>query len=101
MRNHAKSDHHIDHNYDVMADDIVRFADKHHLSKFTLLGHSMGGRTALTTLCKYPDRVDGAISVDAAPVNEFAKSKFGSFAKDVLKFMWTLKQDETLTRSEA
>jgi esterase len=27
MRNHATSDHHDDHNYEVMADDVVRFAD--------------------------------------------------------------------------
>jgi pimeloyl-ACP methyl ester carboxylesterase len=27
MRNHAESDHHHDHSYPVMADDILRFAD--------------------------------------------------------------------------
>lgn len=53
-----------------MSDDIIRFADKHNLEKFSLLGHSMGARTAMTLACRYPDRVDLAISVDAAPVNE-------------------------------
>ena len=27
MRNHAQSDHHPTHNYEVMSDDIIRFAD--------------------------------------------------------------------------
>lgn len=28
MRNHAASDHHSTHNYNVMSDDVLRFADK-------------------------------------------------------------------------
>ena len=70
MRNHATSDHHHEHNYKVMSDDIVRLADRNNLDTFTVMGHSMGGRTAMTLACLYPDRVDGVISVDAAPVNE-------------------------------
>ena len=70
MRNHPQSDHHEDFNYQVLSDDIIRFADKMGLDKFTLLGHSMGGRTALTCACRRPDRVDGVISVDAAPLDE-------------------------------
>ena len=43
-RNHGHSDHHEDMSYEVMADDIVRLADKLSLEKFTVLGHSMGGK---------------------------------------------------------
>jgi esterase len=64
------SDHHDDFNYNVMSDDILRFADKMKLDKFTVLGHSLGGRTAMTFACKHPDRVDGCISVDSPPKNE-------------------------------
>jgi pimeloyl-ACP methyl ester carboxylesterase len=28
MRNHATSDHHDEHNYTVMSDDVIRFADQ-------------------------------------------------------------------------
>lgn len=72
QRNHALSDHHKEMNYNVLSEDIIRFADKRGLNKFTLLGHSMGGRTAMTTACRFPDRVDGVISIDTAPVNESA-----------------------------
>jgi hypothetical protein len=29
MRNHATSDHHDEHNYAAMSDDVIRFADQH------------------------------------------------------------------------
>ena len=70
MRNHSSSDHHKEHNYTVLSDDMIRFADQLSIDKFTVMGHSMGARTAMTLACRFPDRVDGFISVDAAPKNE-------------------------------
>ena len=61
---------HDEANYEVFADDVIRFADKHGLGKFDVLGHSMGGRTAQTIACNYPDRLDGCISLDAAPIRK-------------------------------
>lgn len=54
MRNHIYSDHHNEFNYRVMSDDIIRFADKMKLEKFVVLGHSLGGRCAMTTACRFP-----------------------------------------------
>ena len=73
------SNHHDDMNYEVITDDIIRFADKQKLDKFTVLGHSLGGRTAMVLACRYPDRVDGCISIDAAPVDERKNVKFKEF----------------------
>ena len=50
-----------------MSNDIIRFADQQGFKTFTLMGHSMGGRCVMTTACLNPERVDGVISVDAAP----------------------------------
>ena len=66
-----------------MSEDIIRFADQNAIEKFTVLGHSMGARTAMTLMGRYPDRIDGAISVDAAPVNESGNPSFG-FVKNVV-----------------
>ena len=68
-RNHGESDHHTLMNYSVMADDLIRLADSLNIPKFSILGHSMGGKIAMTTACKYPERVEGVISVDAAPID--------------------------------
>jgi pimeloyl-ACP methyl ester carboxylesterase len=68
MRNHGDSDHHKTHSYEVMADDIIRMMDKFRIPKASLLGHSMGGKLAMATACKYPDRVESVINIDGAPL---------------------------------
>jgi len=87
------SNHHDEMNYNVISDDIIRFADKHKLETFSVLGHSLGGRTAMTVACRYSDRVDACISVDAAPINESSNKSFGEFTYSVIKFMSQLSQD--------
>ena len=53
----------------------------------------MGARTAMTLACRFPDRVDGCISVDAAPKCEADQYKFGSFAQQVLDYMKSMNQN--------
>lgn len=88
LRNHAASNHHSEMNYDVLSDDIIRFADYMGLETFTLLGHSLGGRAAMTTACRFEDRVDGVISVDSAPIDESKNQQFGQFVYGMIEFMY-------------
>lgn len=67
MRNHGDSDHSDSMTYKEMAEDVIRYADKQKLERFTLLGHSMGAKTAMTISGLYPNRLDGIIVVDAPP----------------------------------
>lgn len=46
-RNHGDSRHSSQHTYVHMAHDVMRLLKKLELSKVSLLGHSMGGRTAM------------------------------------------------------
>ena len=100
LRNHASSNHHDEMNYEVLSDDVVRFADSHGLDTFTILGHSLGGRTAMTTACRFEDRVDGVISIDSAPIDESGQNAFGSFTYGVIQFMHELSH-QNLSRTEA
>eukprot|EP00347_Sterkiella_histriomuscorum_P019495 403341410 len=100
LRNHMSSNHHDEMNYMVITDDIIRFADKLQLEKFTVLGHSLGGRTAMTLACRFPDRVDGCISVDSAPVDERTNLKFREFTYSVLEFMNSL-SNKSLSKDQA
>ena len=84
LRNHATSDHHSEMNYSVISDDLIRFADRIGLEKFDVMGHSLGGRSAMTLACLFPDRVDGVISVDSAPIDESGNNMFVSFTYGVL-----------------
>lgn len=67
MRNHGKSDHHKNHTYSLMADDVVRLLDKLKIPKVTVMAHSMGSKVTYSLACRYPSRVEGVITVDTAP----------------------------------
>lgn len=83
-RNHGESDHHNDMSYKAMAEDIARYADKKNINKFTLLGHSMGGKTAMTFATLFPDRLDGLIVVDAPPQDNSKITDFTSKTSEVV-----------------
>lgn len=67
QRNHGRSPHSQEWNYDVMAEDIVEFIAEHRILPCFLLGHSMGGKVAMTAALKYPDQVEKLVVIDIAP----------------------------------
>jgi esterase len=67
LRNHGESDHHESMKYNEMAEDVIRHLDSLKIEKFTLLGHSMGGKVAMNISTKFSDRLDGLVIVDSAP----------------------------------
>ena len=67
QRNHGRSFHHNEFNYEVMVEDLKLYCDSHHLNNIILLGHSMGGKTAMLFAAKYPDMVRKLIVADIAP----------------------------------
>ncbi|MEW6731081.1 MAG: alpha/beta fold hydrolase [Acidobacteriota bacterium] len=67
QRNHGQSPHHNEFNYQVMAKDLREFMQLQGLGQAHLLGHSMGGKTAMRFALDYPDMVDRLIVIDIAP----------------------------------
>ena len=67
QRNHGDSPHSDEFSYDAMAADLKEFVDDNTLSKFDLIGHSLGGKTAMLFASLYPRIVDKLIVVDIAP----------------------------------
>mgnify|MGYP001493279688 FL=1 len=67
-RNHGDSPHADSMSYQQMAEDVVRFFDGNELENVILLGHSMGGKTAMQLALRFPDRIAALIVVDIAPV---------------------------------
>jgi len=67
QRNHGESPHADRFDYDAMAEDTRDFIEQHNLGTAMLLGHSMGGKTAMTTALRFPEAVDRLIVVDMAP----------------------------------
>ncbi len=64
QRNHGKSAHTDDHSYKLMADDLKEFFEQHHIGPAVIIGHSMGGKTAMQFAIDYPVMVSKLIIVD-------------------------------------
>lgn len=66
QRNHGRSPHHPEHSYAKMAQDLEQYINTHGLERITLLGHSMGGKTALMFAHMHPERIEKIIVADIA-----------------------------------
>lgn len=67
QRNHGKSPHTLDFNYDLLSDDIFHFFKIHQIERAHIIGHSMGGKVAMFFALKYTSLVNKLIAVDIAP----------------------------------
>ncbi|WP_179021089.1 alpha/beta fold hydrolase [Winogradskyella forsetii] len=67
QRNHGRSFHSDDFDYEVMAEDLKVYCADHNLKDIILLGHSMGGKTAMLLATTYPELVKKLIIADISP----------------------------------
>jgi esterase len=67
LRNHGRSPHSEQHDYDSMTDDIFELASELKLYKFFLAGHSMGGKAAVRFAMRWPDMIEGLLVADISP----------------------------------
>ncbi|MBS9768763.1 MAG: alpha/beta fold hydrolase [Flavobacteriaceae bacterium] len=67
QRNHGRSPHSDEHNYTALVADLKEYLTDHNLTEIALLGHSMGGKTAMLFTLTYPEIVKKLIVVDIAP----------------------------------
>ncbi|HEX2860428.1 MAG TPA: alpha/beta fold hydrolase [Lacunisphaera sp.] len=66
-RNHGKSPHADEMGYEAMGDDILAWMDARQMTRAAIVGHSMGGKTAMLLACRHPARVARLVVVDIAP----------------------------------
>jgi len=67
QRNHGRSPHEPEMDYPRMADDLRAFMQENWIHRAHILGHSMGGKTAMEFALRNPDMTDRVIVVDIAP----------------------------------
>jgi len=67
QRNHGKSFHSNDFDYELLADDLKNYMIHHNILKANLIGHSMGGKTVMQFACSNPELVEKLIVADIAP----------------------------------
>jgi esterase len=67
QRNHGQSPHHEEMSYAQMAGDLGEFLEQQSVSSAPVMGHSMGGKTAMRFAFDFPEKISRLIVVDIAP----------------------------------
>ncbi|MDR6966542.1 pimeloyl-ACP methyl ester carboxylesterase [Flavobacterium arsenatis] len=67
LRNHGRSLHSDEFNYELMVQDLYDYCQENNLEKIDLMGHSMGGKVAMFFAMKYPEKLDKLIIADIGP----------------------------------
>ena len=67
QRNHGRSFHADEFNYEIMVEDLKNYINHYKLEKVNVIGHSMGGKVAMLFAVTNPLRIKALIIVDIAP----------------------------------
>lgn len=67
QRNHGRSFHSDDFDYEILVEDLHHYILTHELEKVNLLGHSMGGKVVMLLAVTYPELVDRLVVADISP----------------------------------
>ncbi len=100
QRNHGRSFHAPEMNFEILTDDLYNFINELNLNKVHLLGHSMGGKVASNYIKRYPENVDKLIMVDVSPFNTKPSKKVIKFHQLVISILCELNLEDYRTRQE-
>ena len=67
QRNHGHSFWSDHFNYDLLAEDLKNYMDHQNIASADILGHSMGGKTAMQFACTYPELTTKLLIADIGP----------------------------------
>ncbi len=95
QRNHGRSPHADEHDYPTLAADLKQFMESQWIFNASVIGHSMGGKTAMQFALDYPDMVKKLVVVDIAP-----KAYVGTHY-EIFKALFSLDLDRIESREEA
>ncbi|MCU4177534.1 alpha/beta fold hydrolase [Carboxylicivirga sp. N1Y90] len=82
QRNHGQSPHSTEMNYDVMANDLKLFYEDQNIDKAHLIGHSMGGKTAMRFALENPQLIDKLVILDIAPKSYASFSNYAQITNN-------------------
>jgi pimeloyl-ACP methyl ester carboxylesterase len=95
QRNHGKSFHSQDFNYDFLASDLKNYLDHYELKQAIIIGHSMGGKTAMQFACDFPQMTKKLIVADISP------KYYPPHHQEIIDGLSALNFEEITSRKEA
>jgi esterase len=94
QRNHGHSDRSDDFSYDLMAEDLHELITDLELENVMLLGHSMGGKTAMRYAQLYPEGIEKLIVAD------MGVKRYAPHHQDILEGLSRVDLDTVQSRGE-
>ena len=95
LRNHGRSPHSPEFNYEVMCEDILEYMEDNNILKPIILGHSLGGKVAMKFAFTHPDKIEKLIVADISP------RKYNTdFHENLLKVLYKLPFEDFEKREE-
>ncbi len=67
LRNHGRSFHSEEFSYELMVQDVYEYCQANNIEKANIIGHSMGGKTAMLFATTYPERIEKLVVADIGP----------------------------------
>jgi pimeloyl-ACP methyl ester carboxylesterase len=95
LRNHGDSPHHPDFDYAALVQDLESFMTRQKIEKGILIGHSLGGKTAMAFADRWPQKTEALIVLDIAP------RPYPAAHRELLEALWNLPADRIGSRQEA
>jgi pimeloyl-ACP methyl ester carboxylesterase len=95
LRNHGQSPHSNDFSYELMAQDLLGLIEENEIELPHILGHSMGGKTAMEFAVKHSEKLAKLIVVDIAPV------KYQVHHYEIIDALESVDFEEISSRKEA
>lgn len=96
VRNHGLSPRAQQMDYALMAQDVLDTLDAMQVDRFTVIGHSMGGKIAMAMTALAPDRIAEMVVIDIAPVAYTTRHH-----DDIFAALNAVTEARITTRSEA
>lgn len=96
LRNHGRSFHSVEMNYSLIAQDLKALFVEQNIQNAIVVGHSMGGKSAMALANLAPELVDKLIVIDIAPVT-YTQSRH----KQIFEGLFAVKMAKPETRQHA
>lgn len=95
LRNHGRSPHSEEFNYDVMCEDVLEYMDDNNIKDPIILGHSLGGKVAMKCAFTHPNKIEKLIVADISP-----RRHNTDFVQKLLQTLYRLPLDNFQKREE-
>lgn len=96
LRNHGRSFHSEEMNYALIAQDLKRLLVELGIQDAIIIGHSMGGKSAMALADLAPELVNKLIIIDIAPVN-YTQNRH----KQIISGLFAVKEARPQNRQQA